>query len=88
MSIKVIQIHIDRGTAAHSLALASAKKSDVDLLLMGECNQKLAEAAGLQIDEKKNVSVRIPDRRQSIDEDVEIGRGNIWIKAGGINFCS
>lgn len=87
-SIKVLQINIDRGRAAHHLALATAVKWDIDLIMMGECNGKLAAAAGLRMDVNKDAAVGVVGRRARIDEDAVPGRGFIWLKANDINFCS
>lgn len=53
-SIKVIQVNIDRVRAAHDFLLVTARKEDVDLLLVGEFNRKRAKNSGFITDTRQD----------------------------------
>lgn len=84
--IKIIQINIVRGRVAHYLAMATAIKWEMDMVLMGECNDKLAAAAGLQVLWKKDVAIGIIGKHTRINQAVDPGRGFICTKVNGINL--
>lgn len=60
----------------------------MNLVLVGECNSKLAMNIGLQMDANKDAAFGILNRTISVEEDVDTSKGYIWTKVGDINICS
>lgn len=78
--IKILQVNMDRGRAAHNLAMTTAINWEMDSFLTEEYNGKMAAAAGLQVDRKKDVAIGIIGKRIRVYEAVDPGRGFIWTK--------
>lgn len=66
--IKVMQVNLGRARNAHDVALATARKEEIDLLIISEPNKKIAENRKFLCDTEKDISVQI------LNQDVGIRR--------------
>ncbi|KAK9686493.1 Endonuclease-reverse transcriptase [Popillia japonica] len=57
MTLKILQTNLGRGRRAHDLAYATAKQSNVDILIVGEPNKKIVDGKKWVTDGSKDVAI-------------------------------
>ncbi|KAK9728129.1 hypothetical protein QE152_g18138 [Popillia japonica] len=86
--MRILQTNLGRGRAAQNLAFATAKQSNIDILIISEPNKNIVRGSEWIKDRQSNVAILFTNKKVEVRK-VEHGEGYVYLRinCGAIYCC-
>lgn len=85
--MRVLQVNLGRGRAAHDMAIANARQKGVDLVVVSEVNKKIGRKSGWIMDLREDAGIYVVNRKMK-GEVVVKGKGYVGVSVSGVLIVS